>query len=300
MSAETPADWPSPEASAEDFTRLLDVEKLEENFFLGANRPGERGRAFGGQVIGQALMAANNTVDPAQRAHSLHAYFMRPGDATKPVLYRVERDRTGRSFATRRVIAIQSGQPILNMAASFHFPEEGLHHQVPMPDVPAPEDLPTELELAAAHEADLPERYLAFLRSPRPIEMRPCSLRPPFKDAERVPQANVWIRARGRLGDAPALHAAGLAFSSDMGLLTVAMIPHGKAFSDPDMQFASLDHALWLHDDFRMDDWLLYAMDSPWSGGARGFSRGRIYARDGRLVADVAQEGLVRQITPRG
>jgi acyl-CoA thioesterase-2 len=277
---------------------VLDVEPVEENFFRGIAMPGGRGRSFGGKVIAQALMAATRTVDPDRPAHSLHAYFMRPGDGTKPVLYQVERDRDGRSFATRRVIAIQNGKPILNLAASFHVEEPGLAHQDTMPDLPGPDALLSEEQLADKHEADLPAGFVTWLRRPRPVEMRPVALRPPFS-REPMREHAFWFRVKGRIGDDPALHRAALAFASDFGLLGTAAFAHAKAFADADMQFASLDHALWIHGDFRADDWLLYTMDSPWAGGARGFNRGRIFTRDGRLVANVTQEGLIRQVTPR-
>ena len=293
------ANSPTDQQLADSLTSVLSVERIEEDFYRGIATPQGRGRSFGGQVIGQALMAATMTVDPNRPNHSLHGYFMRPGDATQPVLYRVERDRDGGSFTTRRVVAIQHGKPILNLAASFHVPEGGLAHQDSMPDVPAPEDLEPEEVIAARMGDALPEAFRDWLKMPRPVEMRATTPRPPFDRSERTPEQTIWIRARGRLPDDPAIHRAALAFASDMGLLGTSMVPHGKAFTDPDMQFASLDHALWVHDDFRMDDWLLYMMDSPWAGGARGFNRGRIFTRDGRMVANVAQEGLVRNITPR-
>lgn len=297
MTNNTPS--PTDQQLADSLTRVLTVERIEEDFYRGIATPQGRGRSFGGQVIGQALMAATMTVDPSRPNHSLHGYFMRPGDATQPVLYRVERDRDGGSFATRRVVAIQHGKPILNLAASFHVPESGLAHQDDMPDAPAPEDLEPEEVLAARMGDALPEAFRNWLKTPRPVEMRATTPRPPFDRSARTPEQTIWIRARGRLSDDPAIHRAALAFASDMGLLGTSMMPHGKAFTDPDMQFASLDHALWVHDDFRMDDWLLYTMDSPWAGGARGFNRGRIFTRDGRMVANVAQEGLVRNITPK-
>ncbi|WP_137702691.1 acyl-CoA thioesterase [Marimonas lutisalis] len=290
---------PTPQELADSLVSVLDVEPIEENFFRGIATPGGSGRSFGGQVIAQALMAAIRTVDADRPAHSLHGYFMRPGDATKPVLYQVERDRDGRSFATRRVIAVQSGKPILNLAASFQVEEPGLTHQDPMPDVPAPEELKNEQELAAAHKGELPEMFLKWLSIPRPIEMRHITPRPPFT-REPSAEQTYWFRVTGHIGDDPNLHRAALAYASDFGLLGTSAFAHGKAFADPDMQFASLDHALWIHGPFRADDWLLYTMDSPWSGGARGFNRGRIFTRDGRLVADVAQEGLIRNITPKG
>ena len=281
------------------FVDVLTVERIEDDFYRGIATPQGRGRSFGGQVVAQALSAATMTVPGDRPAHSLHAYFMRPGDATRPVLYRVERDRDGGSFTTRRVVAIQHGQPILNLAASFQGVEPGLEHADTMPDVAPPESLLTEEEMADTRP-DLPPMFLRWLRTPRPVEMRAELPRPPFDRTPRAPVQNMWFRTRGPIGDEPALHRAALAFISDFGLLGTSMMPHGKAFADPDMQFASLDHALWLHSDFRVDDWLLYAMDSPWAGGARGFNRGRIFTRDGRLVANVAQEGLVRQVTPRG
>lgn len=282
-----------------DFVDVLSVEKIEDDFYRGIATPQGRGRSFGGQVVAQALSAATMTVGADRPSHSLHAYFMRPGDATKPVLYRVERDRDGGSFTTRRVVAIQHGKPILNLAASFHHPEPGLAHADPMPEVAPPEDLPTELELAESQEFDLPDMFRRWLATPRPVDMRAVHMRPPFDRSARPGVQNMWFRTKGPLEGDAGLHRAALAFISDFGLLGTSMMPHGKAFADPDMQFASLDHALWIHEDIRVDDWLLYAMDSPWAGGARGFNRGRIFTRDGRLVANVVQEGLVRQTRPR-
>jgi acyl-CoA thioesterase-2 len=278
---------------------VLNVEPVERDFFRGPATPDGRGRSFGGQVIGQALMAAIRTVDAGRPVHSLHGYFIRPGDATAPVLYQVERDRDGGSFTTRRVVAIQNGAVILNLAASFHVRESGLSHQDAMPDVPGPEAIETEEVLAERMADQLPEGYLRWLRTPRPVDFRPVEPRPPLDRRARPPAQNVWMRVAGPLSDDPAVHRAALAYVSDYGLLGTSVVGHGKAFGDPDMQFASLDHAVWFHDDFRVDDWLLYAMDSPWAGGARGFNRGRIFTRDGRLVASVAQEGLVRKVVPK-
>ena len=282
------------------FRKVLDVEPVETNFFRGLPQPGARGRTFGGQVIAQALMSAIKTVEDDKPAHSLHAYFMRPGEATAPVLYQVERDRDGRSFATRRVVAVQNGQPILNLAASFHHVEPGWSHASPMPDVPPPEDLPDETALGEAMADQLRPAVLDFLRRPKPIEMRPVHARPPFDRSPRPAVQSCWFRVRGQLPDDPKLHRVALAFASDYALMGTAMVPHSKAFDDPDIMTASLDHALWLHDDFRADDWLFYDMDSPWAGGGRGLNRGRIFTRDGRLVANAAQEGLMRPVTPRG
>ncbi len=296
MTDQIPSPIPSNEELAASLVRILNVEPVEKDFFRGIATPKGKGRSFGGQVIGQALMAATGTVGADLSAHSMHAYFIRPGDATLPVLYQVSRDRDGRSFSTRRVVAIQKGQPILNLSASFHGAETGLSHQDDMPNVPAPETLESEEEMGERMADTLPPLFLEWLRMPRPIELRPVQARPPFDRTCRAPQQATWFRARAPIGDDPAMHRAALAYVSDFGLMSTAMLPHGKGFADPDMMFASLDHALWLHDDFRIDDWLLYVMDSPWAGGARGFNRGRIFARDGRLVANVAQEGLMREV----
>jgi acyl-CoA thioesterase-2 len=281
------------------FEATLRLEPIESNHFRGNALPGARGRTFGGLVIAQALMAATATVGDERPAHSLHGYFMRPGDALAPVLYQVERDRDGKSFATRRVIAVQNGQPILNLAASFHRPEEGWSHQDAMPDVPAPETLPSDRDIARSMPDALPPALLEFYLRDRPVEIRPVTLRPPFRRGKAEAHQAVWFRTSGKLSADPAIHRAALVFSSDFGLLSTALLPHDKSFADGDVMTASLDHAVWLHDDFRADDWLLYVMDSPWSGGARGFNRGRIYTRDGRLVANAAQEGLMRPVAPR-
>lgn len=281
------------------FVDVLTVEEIEQNFYRGIATPHGRGRSFGGQVIAQALSAATATVPEDRPVHSLHGYFIRPGDATKPVLYQVERDRDGGSFTTRRVVAVQHGAPILNLSASFQRQEDGFSHQDQMPDVPPPEDLPTDAELAETLGDDTPDILRKWLSSPRPIETRMQYPRAPFDRSPRAPVQNMWVRAIGQLPDDPALHRSALAYVSDFGFLGTSVMPYGKTFTDADMQFASLDHALWLHADFRVDDWFLYAMDSPWAGGARGFNRGRIFTRDGKLVGNVAQEGLVRHIVPK-
>ena len=292
-----------PKLTDDGLTRLLEetlrVDPLEENFFRGSPIPMARGRTFGGLVISQALMAATATVGAERPAHSLHGYFMRPGDALAPVLYQVERDRDGRSFATRRVIAIQNGQPILNLAASYHAPEDGWSHQDEMPDVPPPEDLKSDRELVEEIADELPPATLEFYRRPRPVDMRPVDPGPPYRRGKRAPVQALWFKVRGKMSDDPAIHRGALAFSSDFGLMGTGLLPHDKTFSDGDVMTASLDHALWFHGDFRADDWLLYHMDSPWAGGGRGFNRGRIFTRDGRLVANAAQEGLMRRLTPR-
>ena len=285
---------PTPEKLVERLKRLLDVEQIDADLYRGPQQPGGRGRVFGGQVIAQALVAATRTVDTERPAHSLHAYFMRPGDEGSPIVYQVFRDYDGRSFATRRIIAMQKGQPILNMAASFQVREEGLSHRADMPDVPPPEELFNEAEQLRQSKDDLPEEYLRWATRPRPIEIRPVEARMLLKPEKRAPRHYSWFRAAAPIGDEPGLHRAILVFASDMALLGTCMLPHGVNWMTPNIQTASLDHAVWLHEDFRVDEWLLYATDSPWSGHARGFNRGLIFTRDGRLVASTAQEGLVR------
>jgi acyl-CoA thioesterase II len=286
----------SPEELVAGLTALLDVETLDTDLYRGARQPGGIGRVFGGQVIAQALQAAQRSVEDGKVAHSLHAYFMRPGDENYPILYRVVRDFEGRSFANRRVIAMQKGKPILNMAASFQLPAEGLHHQDAMPDVQPPEDLRSEAELREAIRDQIPEKFKRFFLRARPIEIRPVNPRNWFQPEPREPRQHSWFRVVAPLPDAPALHRAMLAYASDMTLLGTCMLPHGVSWMSGEVQTASLDHALWLHEPFRFDEWLLYATDSPWAGHARGFNRGSIYARDGRLVASVTQEGLIRTV----
>jgi acyl-CoA thioesterase-2 len=283
---------PTPASLAANLVDLLDVEELDTDLYRGARQPGGTGRVFGGQVIAQALQAAQRSTEAPKVAHSLHAYFMRPGDEQHPILFRVVRDFDGRSFATRRVIAMQKGKPILNMACSLQTPEDGFAHQDAMPDVPPPEDLKSDHELRAAEA--IPEPYRAIFLRQRPIEIRPVEPRSWVSPALGAPRQHSWFRIVAPIGDDPAMHRAILAYASDMSLLGTATLPHGVNWISPGFQTASLDHALWLHEDFRADDWLLYACDSPWAGHARGFNRGKIYARDGRLVASVAQEGLIR------
>jgi acyl-CoA thioesterase-2 len=278
----------------EDLIRLLTLERLDTNLFRGESRDIGTHRVFGGQVLGQALAAANNTVEE-RVVHSLHAYFLRKGDDTAPIIYEVDRQRDGRSFTSRRVVAIQNGRPILNLAASFQVPEEGLEHQSSMPEVPEPERLKDVTEyrrelLDRVDESKLP-RYLLH---ERPFEFRPVQL-PQFIDPEpREPRANIWFRTVDRLPDDDHLHRNMLAYVSDYYLIGTATRPHGTSVFDKRLQLASLDHALWFQRPFRVDEWLLYAIESPSASGARGLSRGRIFRRDGTLVAVVAQEGVMR------
>ncbi|WP_445192537.1 acyl-CoA thioesterase [Sphingomonas sp. Tas61C01] len=290
---------PTPEALAAGLLTLLDVEEIDTDLYRGARQPGGRGRVFGGQVIGQALQAAQRSVE-GKDAHSLHAYFMRAGDEDHPIVYRVVRDFEGKSFSTRRVIALQKGQPILNMAASFQVAEDGMAHQDAMPDVPPPEDLQSESELRRAAADKMPERFREFFRRrTSPIDIRPLHPRSWFEPVTREPRNYSWFRAVAPIGDDPAMHRAVLAYASDMALMATSMMPHGVNWMTPGMQSASLDHALWIHEPVRADEWLLYATDSPWAGHARGMNRGSIFTRDGRLVASVAQEGLIRRREPR-
>ncbi len=296
---------PTPAALAADLVDLLDVEEIDTDLYRGRRSAGGVGRVFGGQVIAQALQAAQRSTDGAGEdggkiAHSLHAYFMRAGSEDHPIIYRVVRDFEGRSFATRRVIAMQRGQPILNMAASFQLPEDGYHHQDTMPDVPPPESLKTEAELRAADSAHVEERFRKQLTRPRPIEIRPVYPRKWFSPTPADPVQHSWFRVVAPVGDDPAVHRAIVAYASDMALLGTCMLPHGVNWTTPGFQSASLDHSLWLHEPVRADEWMLYATDSPWAGHARGMNRGSIFTADGRLVATVAQEGLIRMRKSRG
>lgn len=279
---------------------LLDLEQIEVNLFRGRSPQVGWQRVFGGQVIGQALVAACRTVDTAARPpHSLHAYFLLPGDPKVPIVYEVDRIRDGGSFTTRRVTAIQHGHAIFIMSASFQRIEPGLSHQAPMPGVPAPDALPPEAEVEQQILPRMPEAVRRYYRRERPIELRPVEFERYLGQSREDGRFHVWIRTTGPLPDDPTLHQCVLAYASDMMLLDSALIPHAKTVFDPDIMGASLDHALWLHRPFRADDWLLYAQDSPNMHGSRGFARGLIFARDGTLVASVAQEGLLRQRPPR-
>jgi acyl-CoA thioesterase II len=285
----------TPEALVAKLQDLLTVDRMGDGWYLGKRNAGGVGRVFGGQVIAQALAAAQDTVGSERAAHSLHAYFMRAGSEDYEITFRVERDFDGGSFSTRRVIALQQDKPILNMAASFQKLESGLEHQEPMPDVPPPEDLKSEHELRRMFADSVPEAYKSNFLRDRPFESRPVEPRDWLGGDRRVPAVqHIWFRLRAPISDDAALHRAMLAYQSDSWLLGTSMLPHGVTWMSPGFMSASLDHAIWLHDDFRVDDWLLYSCDSPWTGRGRGFNRGAIYTRDGRLVATCAQEGLVR------
>lgn len=275
---------------------ILDLETLERDLFRGRSPSDGWQRVYGGQVLGQALVAAGRSVPEADRAaHSLHAYFLRPGDPSIPIIYKVDRIRDGKSFTTRRVTGHQHGQAMFAMSASFHKPEDGYEHHSKMPEVPGPEDLPSDAELKAKFIEKLPDHIRSYWERERPIEMKPVDVSRYFSRQSREPVQHVWIKASGPLPDEFRLHQCILAYASDFTLLDTALIAHGKVLFDADIQLASLDHALWLHRPFRADEWLLYAQDSPNAGGARGFCRGSVFRRDGTLVASVAQEGLMRK-----
>ncbi|GGK00326.1 acyl-CoA thioesterase II [Pseudomonas matsuisoli] len=279
----------------DDLVALLTLEPIEENLFRGASQDIGFRQLFGGQVVGQALSAATQTVDASRPVHSLHGYFLRPGDAAMPVLYQVDRVRDGGSFCTRRVTAIQKGKPIFFLSASFQIVEAGLEHQTSMPEVPGPDGLVSEAELAQRIAERIPPAIRERVLGDRPIEMRPVHFQDPFAPQAAEPVKHVWFRANGTLPDNAALHRYLLAYASDFNLLPTSMLPHGVSFWQKSMQVASLDHAIWFHQEPNLNDWLLYAMDSPWAGGARGFCRGSVYDLKGRLIASVAQEGLIRQ-----
>ena len=280
----------------DDLVSLLAPEKIEENLFRGRSQDLGFKQLFGGQVLGQSLSAASQTVDAERHVHSVHGYFLRAGDPTLPIVYQVDPLRDGGSFTTRRVQAIQKGKPIFTMISSFQGDEEGFTHQSQMPDVPAPETLRSETQLTRDNQHLLNEKVRDKVLVEKPIEIRPVGVFNPFDPQPTDPVRHVWFRADGRLPDDPQLHRYLLAYASDFHLLGTAMLPHGISSWSRDMQVASLDHSLWFHQPLRMDDWLLYAMDSPSASGSRGLSRGQIFTREGVLVASVTQESLMRKV----
>ncbi|HKH06921.1 MAG TPA: acyl-CoA thioesterase II [Acidimicrobiales bacterium] len=279
-----------PQDAVDDLVELLDLEPIEVNIFRGVSPDEDRQRIFGGQVAGQALVAAARTVEPDRQVHSLHAYFLRAGDPKVPLLYEVDRIRDGRSFTTRRVVAIQHGKAIFNMSASFQIEESGFEHAFEMPDVTQPEDLPTVRDRIGDYEGHV----RAWIDRPRPIDIRHVDWLPPDRQRTLPPRQRVWLRADGRLPDDPLIHTIVLTYASDMTLLDTSMLPHGGSWFDPSLFMASLDHAMWFHRTFRADDWLLYEQDSPNATNGRGLSRGLVFTRQGTLVATVMQEGLIR------
>ena len=273
---------------------LLDVSPVENNQFLGARKPGGVGRVFGGQVIAQALGSAIKTVKSDKLVHSLHAYFMRGGDEDHPIDYEVAADFDGRSFSNRRVVAIQNDKPILNLVASFQRSEGGLAHQVDMPDVPPPEKIEDQRSYILARRDELTSEQLRIMTRPNALEFRAVGSPLFLREKQNPPEHYMWFRTRAKVQGDQSMHRTILAYATDYGLMATSLLPHDRPTMGAGIQTASLDHALWFHEDVAVDDWLLYAMDSPWSGHARGISHGKIFNRDGRLVASCSQEGLIR------
>jgi acyl-CoA thioesterase-2 len=285
-------------SAVSDLLTILELEPLEHNLFRGRVPQVGWQRVFGGLVISQALMAAIRTVDGRQ-PHSLHGYFLLGGDPNIPIIYEVDRIRDGRSFATRRVVAIQHGRAIFAMSASFHGEEPGFTHMIDMPKVPMPEEIPAYQEVKAEMMDRLPHPVRAYFERERPIELRPVDYSRYAGGKTAQLGTNIWIRATDTMPDDPAMHHCMLAYASDMTLLDASLAPHNASVFDPGISPASLDHAMWFHRPFRADEWLLYAQDSPNAAGARGFSRGLLFQRDGTLVASVCQEGIIRKVEDR-
>ncbi len=282
-------------AVLQELVDLLALEPLEHNLFRGMSQDLGWGLVFGGQVLGQALSAAVQTIPEGRMVHSLHGYFMRPGIASKPIIYDVERIRDGKTFSNRRVVAIQDGRAIFSLSTSFQIPEEGFDHQVPMPKTSGPEGLKSEAEAWAERLDRIPKSFHAKVLARRPIEIRPVDPVDPLTPEQKSYEHQLWVRASSKLPDDPVLHQYLLAYCSDFSFMTTAMRPHQVTWLDPTMQVASIDHAMWFHRPFRMDEWLLHCIDSPSASGARGLVRGSFYTRDGVLVASTAQEGLMRK-----
>lgn len=279
----------------QDLLKHLTLDRLADDRYRGESHDIGGRHVFGGQVLGQALFAASQTVEGCE-AHSLHAYFLRPGDKTVPVDYEIERIRDGRSYATRRIVAMQRDKPIFNMSASFQKREEGIEHQFKMPNVPGPEELPNATDLARQALSEEPEKLKRYLQWQKPIDFRPVQPVHPIRPEPCPPFREIWMRVNGVLPDNQAMHKVLLAYASDFSLLGTSLLPHALTFAQGTIRAASLDHAMWFHRDFRIDDWLLYSMESPSLSHGRGFSRGNLFTRDGQLVASVAQEGMIRKI----
>ena len=285
--------------SLADLQQQFELERLEVNLFRGESRDTGSPQVFGGQVLGQALMAALRTIDDGRVVHSMHAYFLRRGDFTKPIVYTVDRSRDGGSFSARRVVAIQDGEQIFTCSASFQAPEKGLEYQASAPTVPPPEDLAPMTKPSQAEMDKLPEKLRRWLQIERPFEFRPVQTYNPLAPVASPPVRQIWMRAIGKLPDDATLHHCLLAYVSDYWLLDTSTMPHGSSFLRGNLVMASIDHAIWFHRPARVDDWLLYSLDSPSTSGARVFARGSFYSRDGVLVASTAQEGLIRLVQPQ-
>lgn len=283
----------------DDLVNLLALEQIEKNLFRGQSKDPGWGVLYGGHVLGQALSAATQTVPAERTVHSLHSYFLRPGDVTKPIVYEVDRIRDGKSFTTRRVVAIQSGEPIFNLSASFQIHEDSFDHQSAMPEVPPPEEVENDRVRLGRHADRLPKWGKAFLELENPIDARSIDPDDPVTPTNKPAQRAIWFRADAALPDDPALHAYLFAYASDHSFVTTALLPHGVTWMGQEAQVASIDHVIWFHRPFRFDEWLLYVMDSPTAFGARGLARGTVFTRDGRLVASTAQEGLLRRMRPK-
>lgn len=273
---------------------LLFLEKIEEGIFRGQSEDLGLRQVFGGQVVGQAIYAAKQTVPTDRVVHSFHSYFLRPGDSSKPIIYDVETLRDGNSFSARRVSAIQNGKPIFYMTASFQSQEEGFEHQNTMPDVPPPEGLMSETDIARKFAHLIPEKVRDKFIGHQPIEMRPVKFHNPLQGSTAEPNRYVWLKANGEMPDDLRVHQYLLGYASDFNFLPTALQPHGIGFLEPGVQIATIDHSMWFHRPFRLDDWLLYAVESTSASGARGFVRGQIYNREGVLVASTVQEGVIR------
>jgi len=279
--------------SIEELLQLMELETLEVNLFRGESRDIGTSRVFGGQVLAQAIIAASRTVDEGT-IHSLHAYFLRAGDAEAPIVYNVERNRDGRSFKSRRVVAIQHGRPIFTMAASFQLEQEGLNHQFEMPDVPMPEDLSSESDVPEDRLETVPPLLRRWFSRTGPFDFRPVRKTDVFNPQAQAPYSNIWFRLNKKIEVSDLMHRALMAYASDFHLVGTATLPHGISFIQDDLLMASLDHGMWFHRPARVDDWMLYSCDSPSSSGGRGLARGLIYDRSGRLVASTIQEGMIR------
>ena len=279
--------------TVEELLHLLELEPLEVNLFRGESRDLGTPRVFGGQVLAQSVIAASRTVDEGC-IHSLHAYFLRAGDASSPIVYNVDRNRDGRSFKSRRVVAIQHGRPIFTLAASFQLEQEGLDHQFEMPEVPAPDTLASESDVPQDRLEKMPRLLRRWFTRTGPFDFRPVQKSDVFKPSPQAPFSNIWFRLREKIDVSPMMHRALLAYASDFYLVGTATLPHGISFIQDDLTMASLDHGMWFHRPVRVDEWLLYSTDSPSSSGGRGLARGLIYDRDGRLVASTIQEGMMR------